>query len=301
MDKREKSHSTQSLPVGRLTLVATPIGNFADISFRALETLREADLIAAEDTRVTTTLLKHYDIECRLESYHEHNRAQKGEKLIEYLRQGLNIALVTDAGMPCISDPGEDLVKLCIDNDIEISVIPGANAGLSALSASGLDTRSFAFEGFIPVPSSSRSHILEVIVDEPRTIILYEAPHRLIRTLTDLKNSGLGDRKIVLARELSKRYEQWLRMTVSEALDLYNQEHEKPRGEFVLVLEGKTEYTQRCPPNPDDILDQARLLMKNLLDNGIPVKEAARQAAQSGIMKKNELYKIGLDLQSRLD
>ncbi len=281
---------------GSLTLVATPIGNYDDMSVRALETLKRADLIAAEDTRVTIELLKHFGLGKPLESYHEHNRAEKGEKLISLMLNGQNIALVSDAGMPCISDPGEMLVRACIENSISVSVVPGANAALAALSASGLNTTSFAFEGFLSVENKVRQTQLEIIQVEKRTVILYEAPHRLKRTLNDLRSCGLELRRVVLARELTKRYEEWLRMSVAEACEYY--EREQPRGEFVIVLEGTREYSMRCPPDPADIEEQAKELMRALLDQGLSLREAARQASASGLMKKNDFYKLGLDLQS---
>ncbi|NLW10973.1 MAG: 16S rRNA (cytidine(1402)-2'-O)-methyltransferase [Clostridiaceae bacterium] len=281
---------------GSLTLVATPIGNFDDISVRALETLKGADLIAAEDTRVTIDLLKHFGLGKPLESYHEHNRVEKGEKLLALMISGKKIALVSDAGMPCISDPGEMLVRTCIENDIPVTVIPGPNAALTALSASGLDTKSFVFEGFLSVENKVRREQLERLATENRTAILYEAPHRLRRTLADLQASGLEQRQVVLARELTKRYEEWLRMSVDEACKYYEQE--QPRGEFVIVLEGMWEYGLRCPPDPADVEAEARELMRSLLDQGLSVREAAKQASASGLMKKNEFYKLGLDLQS---
>lgn len=294
MEQRNRTHG--DFGKGSLTLVATPIGNYDDISVRALEVLKSADLIAAEDTRVTIELLKHFGLGKPLESYHDHNRAEKGEKLISLMLSGQRIALVSDAGMPCISDPGEMLVRACIDNDIPVSVIPGANAALTALSASGLDTASFVFEGFLPVENKPRQEQLESIQAEKRTVILYEAPHRLKRTLNDLRSSGLGLRRAVMARELTKRYEEWLRMSVEDACDYYEQE--QPRGEFVIVIEGQREFSMRCPPDPADIEEQARELMRSLLDQGLSLKEAARQASVSGLMKKNDFYKLGLDLQS---
>lgn len=281
---------------GSLSLVATPIGNLDDISVRSLETLKKADIIAAEDTRVTTRLLNHFNLVKPLESYHEHNRAEKGEKLLALMLKGYQIVLVSDAGMPCISDPGEMLVRSCIDNNIPVTVIPGPNAALTALSASGLDTKSFVFEGFLSVENKSRNEQLNRIAAEIRTTILYEAPHRLKRTLGDLLAIGLGSRKVVLARELTKRYEEWLRFTLEDACDYYEQE--QPRGEFVLVIEGMLEYKRRCPPDPADIEAEARALMSSLLEQGLSVKEAAKQAAAGGLMKKNDLYRIGLDLQS---
>lgn len=220
---------------GTLYLCATPIGNLSDITLRVLETLKSADLIAAEDTRNTLKLLNHYEIRKPLTSYHEHNKYEKADELVAKLREGVNIALVTDAGTPAISDPGEVLAARCIEQGIRVTSLPGACALITALTMSGMSARRFCFEGFLPKDKKERTHILEQLRTEERTVIMYEAPHHLKATLSDLEKS-LGDRKVTLCRELTKRFEEALPTTLSRALDLY--ETQEPRGEYVLVMEG---------------------------------------------------------------
>lgn len=220
---------------GTLYLCATPIGNLSDITLRVLETLKSADLIAAEDTRNTLKLLNHYEIRKPLTSYHEHNKYEKADELVAKLREGVNIALVTDAGTPAISDPGEVLAARCIEQGIRVTSLPGACALITALTMSGMSARRFCFEGFLPKDKKERTHILEQLKTEERTVILYEAPHHLKATLSDLEKA-LGDRKVTLCRELTKRFEEALPTTLSRALDLY--ETQEPRGEYVLVMEG---------------------------------------------------------------
>ncbi len=220
---------------GTLYLCATPIGNLSDITLRVLETLKSADLIAAEDTRNTLKLLNHYEIRKPLTSYHEHNKYEKADELVAKLREGVNIALVTDAGTPAISDPGEVLAARCIEQGIRVTSLPGACALITALTMSGMSARRFCFEGFLPKDKKERTHILEQLRTEERTVILYEAPHHLKATLSDLEKA-LGDRKVTLCRELTKRFEEALPTTLSRALDLY--ETQEPRGEYVLVMEG---------------------------------------------------------------
>lgn len=222
---------------GKLYLVATPIGNLEDITFRAIRILNEVDYIAAEDTRHTKKLLNHYEIKKPLESYHEHNKIDKGEKIITDLINGQQVALVTDAGTPAISDPGEDLVKLCYKNNIEVTSIPGPAALINGLILSGKSTRRFCFEGFLPFQKKERKEILEGLKNETRTIILYEAPHKLKSTLEDLFDF-IGNRNITITRELTKKFEEVLQVTLSEAM-VYYKEHE-PRGEYVLILEGES-------------------------------------------------------------
>lgn len=222
--------------MGILYLCATPIGNMEDITLRCLKVLREVDIIAAEDTRRTSKLLNHYEIKNSLISYYEHNKKTKGEKIINILLEGKNVALVTDAGMPCISDPGEDLVKLSLENNIEVVAIPGASASLTALSVSGLATNRFVFEGFLAVKGKNRIKRLEEIAQEKRTIILYEAPHRLLLTLKDLLKY-LGNRNISISRELTKKFEETIRTDIKGAIDTFTDRDIK--GEFVLVIEGK--------------------------------------------------------------
>ena len=225
---------------GTLYLCATPIGNLEDITFRVLRTLREADLIAAEDTRHSIKLLNHFDIKTPMTSYHEYNKVEKAAYLVERLKEGLNIALITDAGTPGISDPGEELVRQCAAAGISVTSLPGPAACITALSMSGLPTRRFCFEAFLPSERSDkreRQRILEELKKETRTIILYEAPHHLLGTLRDLEEALGGERHVSLCRELTKRYESVLRATLEEAIASLSQE--EPKGEWVIVLEGR--------------------------------------------------------------
>jgi len=221
---------------GKLYLCATPIGNLEDITFRVVRTLQEVDLIAAEDTRHSIKLLNHFEIKTPMTSYHEFNKQEKGRYLVEKLLEGTNIALITDAGTPGISDPGEDLVRLAYEAGIEVTSLPGASAFVTALTLSGLGTRRFAFEAFLPSDKKEKQTILEQLKNETRTIILYEAPHRLVKTLNELYTT-LGDRKMALVRELTKKHETSLRGTISEILAVY--EEKEVKGECVLLIEGK--------------------------------------------------------------
>lgn len=278
---------------GTLYLVATPIGNPEDLSPRAVRILDSVDYIAAEDTRRAARLLASLKIGNRLVSYFEHNQASRHGMLLTDLEAGQSIALISDAGMPCISDPGEALVRLALDREIPIRVIPGPSALLTALAASGLDTRRFVFEGFLPVKGKDRKDRLQASQAEARTMVFYEAPHRLKKTLDDLVKSGLGDRKIALARELTKSYEEYLYLTVEGARAYY--ETLAPRGEYSLVMEGLEAYRARTgqrvldPDSPD-----LEALIKELLDRGLGVKEAARQAAERGGLDKRSLYDLAL-------
>lgn len=219
-----------------LYLVGTPIGNLSDLSPRAIEVLSMVDAIACEDTRRTGLLLSKFDIKKKLISYHEHNRSQKGPILISMLESGMNLALVSDAGMPCVSDPGEELVRECAQKNLSIQVIPGPVAAISALALSGLDTKRFIFEGFLPSDGKDRKERLQELVFHRHTFILYEAPHRILRTLEDLASIGLGERDTAICRELTKKYEEVLRMQVKDACDYFQKT--PPRGEFVLVVAG---------------------------------------------------------------
>ena len=221
---------------GRLYLCATPIGNLEDITFRVVRTLREVDMIAAEDTRNSIKLLNHFDIKTPMTSYHEHNKIEKGKKLVEKLQSGRNIALITDAGTPGISDPGEELVKMCYEAGIEVTSLPGAAACITALTLSGLSTRRFAFEAFLPSDKKEKQDVMMDLANETRTIILYEAPHRLQKTLKELLEK-LGNRRVTVCRELTKKHETAFATTLEEAISYY-EEHE-PKGECVLVLEGR--------------------------------------------------------------
>lgn len=266
---------------GKLYVVGTPIGNLEDMSVRAVKTLQEVDFIAAEDTRVTLKLLSHFEIKKPMVSYHEHNAREKGGEIITCLLSGQTCAIVTDAGMPCISDPGEDLVRLCAENGIDTVVIPGPSAAISALALSGLSTSKFVFEGFLNPQKNARLERLEELKREKRTIIFYEAPHKLCDTLSAMYQV-LGDRKITLARELTKIYEEVIRTTLSQAVALY--EEKAPKGEFVLVVEGMVEEEQSLT------FEQALELIQALVDKGEPLSKAAKDVARQTGFKKGELY-----------
>ncbi|NLM50780.1 MAG: 16S rRNA (cytidine(1402)-2'-O)-methyltransferase [Clostridiaceae bacterium] len=268
---------------GTLYIVATPIGNLDDITFRAVEVLKSVDLIAAEDTRHTLKLLNHFGIEKPMTSYFEHNRFEKGKYLVEKLKSGENIALVSDAGTPAISDPGEDLVKLCVENGINVIPIPGASACLSALVVSGLPTGRFAFEGFLTVNKRSRSERLSELKNEKRTMIFYEAPHKLLKTLKDMYEA-FGERNISISRELTKIHEETLRMKLSEAISYFSEN--PPKGEFVLVVEGCREENNESPLK--DL--SASELVKHFLEKGLSEKEAIKAAAQELGVPKREVY-----------
>lgn len=266
---------------GKLYVVGTPIGNLEDMSVRAVKTLQEVDFIAAEDTRVTLKLLNHFEIKKPMVSYHEHNAREKGGEIITRLLSGQTCAIVTDAGMPCISDPGEDLVRLCAENGIDTVVIPGPSAAISALALSGLSTSKFVFEGFLNPQKNARLERLEGLKREKRTIIFYEAPHKLCDTLSAMYQV-LGDRKITLARELTKIYEEVIRTTLSQAVALF--EEKAPKGEFVLVVEGMVEEEQSLT------FEQALELIQALVDKGEPLSKAAKDVARQTGFKKGELY-----------
>lgn len=269
---------------GKLILVGTPIGNLGDISPRALEALSSCDFIAAEDTRVTLRLLNHFEIKKPLVSYFEHNRLERGELICSRIVSGETCCLVTDAGMPAISDPGEELVAQCAEKGIEVVSVPGPSAVVTALAMSGLPTGRFTFEGFLSVGKRSRREHLESIRTERRTMIFYEAPHKLSQTLADMLEA-LGDRRIALCREMTKLHEEVIRTTLAQAAARFAEE--TPRGEFVLVIEGCTqndsqEYTL------EDALDIAR----EKIAHGESISEAAKSAARQTGLRKNEIYRI---------
>lgn len=267
-----------------LYIVATPIGNLGDFSERAIATLNAVDFIAAEDTRNSLKLLNRFHIKKPMISYYEHNKREKGEQIIARLENGETCALITDAGMPAISDPGEDLVALCTQKGISVTAIPGACAFVTALALSGLKTGRFCFEGFLSTAKKARTSHLEELKAEKRTIILYEAPHKLIKTLKDLYTT-LGDRKITLARELTKIYEELIFTTLSAATSLYDEK--APKGEFVLVIEGMSE-TKKEKPTDNEIIKA----FKKLTDSGMHKSEAIKMVAQTFNMRKNEVYKL---------
>ena len=272
---------------GTLTLCATPIGNLEDITYRVVRTLTEADFIAAEDTRHTKKLLNHFDIHTKLISYHEHNKIEKGPELIEILKSGKNIALVTDAGTPGISDPGEDLVRLAMEEGITVTSAPGAVAGITALILSGQSTRRFIFEGFLPTDKKERKAVLEGLKNETRTTILYEAPHRLMKTLEALYES-FGDRSITVTKELTKKFEFIYKTTLSGAISYFNEV--EPKGEFVLVLEGKDPKTLQ---EEDQKAWEELSIEEHLqfyLDKGQDEKAAMKQVAKDRGVSKRDIY-----------
>ena len=277
---------------GKLYLCATPIGNLEDITLRVLRTLKEADLIAAEDTRHSIKLLNHFDIKTPMTSYHEFNKVEKARYLVDKMREGTNVALITDAGTPGISDPGEELVRQCYEAGIEVTSLPGPAACITALTISGMATRRFAFEAFLPSDKKEKQEIFEELKKETRTIILYEAPHRLVRTLSELLEN-LGDRRISVCRELTKTHETVFRTTVSEALSYY--ETVEPRGECVLVIEGKNrlEIQQEQERSWEAISIEEH--MKRYLDGGTDKKEAMKLVAKDRGMKKRDVYQYLLN------
>lgn len=272
---------------GMLYLCATPIGNLGDMTPRAVETLRSVDLIAAEDTRNSIKLLNHFDIRTSMTSYHEYNKVEKADYLVEQMRQGRNVALITDAGTPGISDPGEVLVAKCHEAGIPVTSLPGAAACITALTLSGLGTRRFCFEAFLPADKKEKAEILEELKEESRTIILYEAPHHLVRTLRELLEA-LGDRRLTLCRELTKKFETVLPTTIAGALALY--ETEEPRGEYVLVVEGKSlsrkKEEQKAAWQSMSIEEHMAYYEKDGLDE----KTAMKQVAKDRGVSKREIY-----------
>ncbi len=272
---------------GKLYLCATPIGNLGDITARVLETLNTVDLIAAEDTRNSIHLLTHFGIKTPMTSYHEYNKVDKARTLIAKLHEGQNIALISDAGTPAISDPGEVLVKMCQEEGIVVTSLPGPAACITALTLSGLSTRRFCFEGFLPPDKKERRTILELLANETRTIIIYEAPHHLVKTLREL-GEVLGDRKISICRELTKRFETVLPTTINTALDMY--ETEDPRGEYVLVIEGKDvlELQKEKQQSFDSMSIEEHMSMYEA--QGIDRKEAMKMVAKDRGISKREVY-----------
>lgn len=272
---------------GKLYVVGTPIGNLEDFSPRAVRILSEVDFIAAEDTRVTLKLLNHFDIKKELISYYEHNKSQKGDIIIERMLKGENCAVVSDAGMPAISDPGEDLVRTAHENGITVESVPSATAFATALSISGMSTGRFCFEGFLSVNKVSRKEHLNEIKSEKRTLVFYEAPHKLLNTLKDMYKV-LGERNIAIVKEITKLHETVMRTTFSEGIEYF--ELNQPRGEYVIIIEGKTdseitEYT----------LDTAVKLAKDLMESGVSASVAAKEAASTSGFKKGDIYKMLFD------
>ena len=302
---------------GKLYLVATPIGNLGDISARAVETIKNSDIVAAEDTRHTGMLMKKLGLSPRLESYHEHNKASKGLYLTEQIRNGLNVALVSDAGMPCISDPGNDLVKLCTKENITVIVVPGPCAAVTAISGSDLDTSRFVFEGFIPSKGRERKSRIEETAYEKRTFIIYEAPHRIIKTLNELSAAGMGDRRITIAREITKFHEEFIRSTIDNAVEYFSST--KPKGEFVLVIEGKSEYDMRLlklkneKSGNNETRDKCELIneteeiydrgiedfISGQIQSGLSVNDIAKMTAIKFSIQKKNAYQIVLAVKNK--
>lgn len=277
---------------GKLYLCATPIGNLDDITLRVLNTLKEVDLIAAEDTRHSIKLLNHFEIKTPMTSYHEYNKVDKARYLVEQMRNGLNLALVTDAGTPGISDPGEELVRQCYEAGIPVTSLPGPAACITALTMSGLGTRRFCFEAFLPSDKKERQWVLEELKRETRTIIVYEAPHHLVRTLTELREV-LGNRRITLCRELTKRYEEAYQATFSEALERF--EAEEPKGECVIVIEGKAvkEIVKEQQQSWEEISIEEH--MERYLSEGMDRKNAMKAVAKDRGISKREVYQYLLE------
>lgn len=272
---------------GKLYLCATPIGNLDDITLRVLETLKRVDLIAAEDTRHSIKLLNYFDIKTPMTSYHEYNKIDKARYLVERMKEGMNIALITDAGTPGISDPGEELVKQCYEAGIELTSLPGAAACITALTLSGLSTRRFCFEAFLPADKKEKQWILEELKDETRTIIIYEAPHHLVRTLRELQKA-LGNRKITICRELTKKYETAFRTDFQAAIEYYG--INAPKGECVIVIEGRS--VEALKKEAQDNWGEMELEdhMKHYLSQGKDKKEAMKLVAKDRGISKREVY-----------
>lgn len=272
---------------GKLYLCATPIGNLEDITLRVLRTLEEADLIAAEDTRNSIKLLNHFEIKTPMTSYHEYNKIEKAHELVGKMKNGQNVALITDAVTPGISDPGEELVRICYESGIEVTSLPGACACITALTLSGLSTRRFAFEAFLPREKKERAAILSALETETRTIILYEAPHHLLKTLEELY-AALGDRKLTLCRELTKRFETAFTTTIAEAISYYGQQ--EPKGEFVLVIQGRSMKDLQEEQQRQWLEIPLTEHMEHYESQGISHKEAMKLVAKDRGISKREVY-----------
>lgn len=277
---------------GKLYLCATPIGNLDDITLRVLNTLKEVDLIAAEDTRHSIKLLNHFEIKTPMTSYHEYNKIDKAKYLVEQMRQGLNVALITDAGTPGISDPGEELVRQCYEAGIELTSLPGPAACITALTMSGMATRRFCFEAFLPTDKKDRQWVLEELKSETRTMIIYEAPHRLLRTLKELREV-LGERNLSVCRELTKKYETIFRTTFSGALEHY--EETEPRGECVLVIEGRSIEGMKEEERQSWDAMAVEEHMEVYLKQGFEKKEAMKLVAKDRGVSKREIYQYLMD------
>ncbi len=278
--------------MGALYICATPIGNLEDITLRTLRILKEVDLIAAEDTRNSIKLLNHFEIKTPMTSYHEYNKYDKAKILVEKMQQGMNIALITDAGTPAISDPGEELVKQCHEAGVTVTSLPGPSAFVTALTISGQKTRRFCFEAFLPYDKKERNEILEELKTETRTIIIYEAPHKLKKTLKDLYEN-LGNRNISICKELTKKHETNFRTTMKHAIDFYEQE--EPRGEFVLVIEGVNSEELKQEKRQSYLEMTIEEHMQSYLQQGMDKKDAMKAVARDRGVGKREIYQALLD------
>ena len=272
---------------GMLYLCATPIGNLGDMTPRVVETLRSVDMIAAEDTRNSIKLLNHFEIKTSMTSYHEYNKVEKADYLVAQMQQGRNVALITDAGTPGISDPGEVLVARCHETGIPVTSLPGAAACITALTLSGLSTRRFCFEAFLPADKKEKADILEELKEESRTIILYEAPHHLVRTLGELRET-LGNRRLTLCRELTKKFETVIPTTIEDAMAMY--ETQEPRGEYVLVIEGKSLARKRAERQESWQRLSIEEHMARYEESGLDEKSAMKQVAKDRGVPKREIY-----------
>lgn len=273
---------------GTLYLCATPIGNLEDITYRVLRTLKEVDLIAAEDTRNSIRLLNHFEIKTPMTSYHEYNKIDKAYQLVAKMREGKNIALITDAGTPGISDPGEDIVRICYEEGIPVTSLPGAAACITALTMSGLPTRRFAFEAFLPKDKKEHQAVLEELKTETRTIIIYEAPHHLVRTLQELSDTLGGDRRLTICRELTKRHEEKLQMTLADSLSYY--EVNEPRGEYVLIIAGRSWEEMKKEEQAGWETLSLEEHMAHYESQGIDRKEAMKRVAKDRGVSKRDIY-----------
>ena len=278
---------------GTLYLCATPIGNLEDMTFRAVRILKEADLIAAEDTRNSIKLLNHFEIKTPMTSYHEYNKIEKGHKLVERLQNGEDIAVITDAGMPGISDPGEELVQMCYEAGVPVTSLPGAAACITALTLSGLSTRRFAFEAFLPSDKKERQQVLEELKNDTRTVICYEAPHRLVKTLKELLEA-LGDRRITICRELTKKHETAWQTHIAEACEYYQEN--APKGECVLVIEGRSREELKAEEQEQWEQMPLEAHMEHYESQGMDHKSAMKRVAKDRGVSKRDIYRMLLEL-----
>ena len=273
---------------GTLYLCATPIGNLEDITYRVLRTLKEVDLIAAEDTRNSIRLLNHFEIKTQMTSYHEYNKIDKAYQLVAKMREGKNIALITDAGTPGISDPGEDIVRICYEEGIPVTSLPGAAACITALTMSGLPTRRFVFEAFLPKDKKEHQAVLEELKTETRTIIIYEAPHHLVRTLQELSDTLGGDRRLTICRELTKRHEEKMQTTFADSMAYY--EVNEPRGEYVLIIAGRSREEMKKEEQAGWEALSLEEHMAHYESQGIDRKEAMKRVAKDRGVSKRDIY-----------